>query len=119
MKPLGPMDDKDFILCGICGEENDTGMGYAPDGKNKILWCCRECMEIAPHVYGVIPVKASFYAKEARDRASLEGGLFLEKIGKTDLATLTEQEWNDFLDTLFRARAFEFRRLYAGHVPPF
>lgn len=114
-----PTDDLSFPICGVCGDHQETGLGYCPNGKDRILWCCRDCLEIAPHVYGVVKVKQSFYAAEARDKAGEAGGAYLEKIGKFSLAELTLDEWREFLDILFRERADRLRSLYAGHVPPF
>lgn len=113
------MDDPSFAICGVCGDEHDCGLGYAPNGKDRILWACTECLDIAPHVYGVVGMKGSFYGREARDKAGEMGGAYLEKIGKTDLGAMTETEWREFLDVLFRARADALRRMYAGHVAPF
>lgn len=112
-----PMSDTSFALCGVCGDEHDCGLGYAPDGENKILWCCRECLDIAPHVYGVVPLKASLYGVLARDYAGVKAGSYLESLGKTDLAVLAPEEWGHFLDVIIKERSLEIRRLYAGHVP--
>ena len=111
------MDDTSFAICGVCGEEHDCGLGFAPDGASTILWSCTECLDIAPHVYGVVGMKMSRYAAEAREKAGAAGGEYLEKIGQTDLGKLTPDQWSAFLDTLFRARSSALRILYAGHVP--
>lgn len=119
MKRSGPMDDASFAICGVCGGEHDCGLGYAPNGKDQILWACTECLDIAPHVYGVVGMKSSFYSQQARDKAGEAGGAYLERIGKFSLAELTQDEWREFLDVLFKTRAEHLRFLYAGHVAPF
>jgi hypothetical protein len=118
MRRPGPMDDTSFAICGVCGDEHDCGFGYAPDNSNTILWACTECLPIAPHVYGVVSVKMSRYAADARDAAGRAGGAYLEKVGTTDLGSLTREQWDTFLETLFRARASALRILFAGHVVP-
>jgi hypothetical protein len=42
----------------------------------------------------------STWQKEAFDKAGIQGGEYLERIGKTDLAELTEKEWNEFIENI-------------------
>ena len=40
------------------------------------------------------------YESEAMTVGGLHGGQYLESIGKSDLATLTETEWDRFIDAV-------------------
>lgn len=61
---------------------------------------------------------------EAMTVGGQQGGEYLESIGKTDLATLTETEWDRFLDAVItgycdhlRALAARDRRRLDGMAP--
>lgn len=113
------MRDLSFALCGVCGDENDSGLGYAPDDQSRIMWLCKECVPIASGVYGAPAKMKSKYSNDARDYAGQKAGAYLEKIGKFDLRELTEDEWKEFLDTFWKERTTELRRLLAEFAPPF
>jgi len=49
--------------------------------------------------------------------ASEKGGAYLDRIGKTDLATMTNNEWMSFLETAIRAYEEKTMELYGD--PPF
>lgn len=55
---------------------------------------------------------------EAMYAASDEGGKYLESIGITDLAKMSEDQWMTFIETV--VRAFEEKRSELwGNQPPF
>lgn len=65
----------------------------------------------------------SFVLDEYEIGSALEAGeaagLYLEQIRKTDLANLTDDEWREFLRTLFRSFEKVMRRKILNHEPPF
>ena len=83
------------------------------------MWTCKECIEVAQLVYGVPEMERAAHDAEARDNAGEKAGAYLEKIGKSDLATLTQEEWRAFLDTFRREWSSQMRRLGASCAPPF
>lgn len=45
------------------------------------------------------------------------GGEYLESIGKTDLATLTRDEWGEFCALIFTGTCAELKRLADDEIP--
>ena len=56
---------------------------------------------------------------KAIEAASEPAGAYLDSIGKTDLATLTEGEWYRFLEEVSIAYHEEMDRQRASGAPPF
>lgn len=92
----------EHCVCVICARPG-VGLGFVKRGtrtahKREILWLCddQECWEIA----------AMIGTKKQKEFARLDGiasadgvdeaGAYLDTIGKTDLATLTREEWLEF-----------------------
>lgn len=59
------------------------------------------------------------FEKKALDAASDKAGTFLEGVGKTDLATMTAEEWRELLATVFVSAAAEIQRLTDEDAVPF
>lgn len=59
------------------------------------------------------------FEKKALDAASDKAGAFLEGVGKTDLATMTAEEWRELLATVFVSAAAEIQRLTDEDAVPF
>lgn len=55
--------------------------------------------------------------KRAVSTASEEVGAYLESIGKTDLATMTEDEWLGFVAHAYGTVAEEVRKIWENEVP--
>lgn len=92
-------------VCGCCGR-TATGFGYAPKSGQTILWVCDDvqCLQLAKDSYTMKQDQFTRLESLAAGRGGEEGGSFLDGIGKTDLATLTEAEWFEFC-----------RRIVAGY----
>lgn len=80
------------------------GIGYAPNrsrtvGVDQIAWCCDdpECIAIARDSYEMKQLEFSRIDQLAAGDAGEKGGAYLDSIGKTDLAQLSEEEWQQFL----------------------
>lgn len=93
------------VLCGCCGR-TATGFGYAPKTGQSILWVCDDpqCLQIAKDSYTMKQDQFTRIESLASGRGGEAGGEFLDSIGKTDLATLTPDEWFEFC-----------RRIVAGY----
>lgn len=92
-------------VCGVCAR-SATGFGYAPRTGQSILWVCDDpdCLQVAKDTYTMKQDQFSRLESLAAGKGGAEGGQFLDDIGKTDLATLTPDEWHEFL-----------RRIVAGY----
>lgn len=95
-----PREFSDRVCC-VCARPA-TGMGFAPKGARSvshIAWTCddRECLEIARDSYSMKQTEFSRLDHLATLDAGGAGGEYLDKIGKSDLASLTEEEWQGFL----------------------
>lgn len=49
--------------------------------------------------------------RAARRAAGIDGGKYLESLGKYDLSALTPEEYNLFVEHIFNGYQFEMRRL--------
>lgn len=86
-----------------------------PFGSHPITHCCSmHCLDIT---YRSHPVKPEVNESEAVSRASGEVGAYLDTIGKTDLATMSEHEWNGFLLHAFKTIANQVRDICDEQVP--
>jgi hypothetical protein len=81
-------------LCGCCGR-TATGFGYAPRTGQTILWVCDDpaCLQLAKDSYSMKQEIFTRLESLAAGKGGEEGGAYLDTIGKTDLATLTTDEW--------------------------
>lgn len=59
------------------------------------------------------------FEKQAVEAASEKAGAYLEEIGKTDLATMTGEEWRQLLSTVFVAATAQIQRLTDEDAVPF
>lgn len=63
--------------------------------------------------------KLNHFENQALDAASDKAGAFLEGIDKTDLATMSGDEWRELLATVFVAATAEIQRLTDEDAVPF
>ena len=75
--------------------------------------CSDECAK----VYIMRPEKLDFNEKAAVAAGGQAAGAYLESIGKTDLATLTEPQWLRFCETLFAETCADLRRQADDCIP--
>lgn len=96
----------DDAVCGSCGR-SAVGYGYAPPHHNApVLWTCDdpECLTIARNSYAMKQDEFTRIESLAAGEGGAEGGAYLDQICKTDLASLTADEWYEFC-----------RRIVAGY----
>lgn len=84
-------------ICSCCGRAA-TGFGYSPDHRQKPLWVCDDegCLQVAKSSYKLPQDQFTRLESLASGKGGEEGGAFLDTIGKTDLATLSPDEWYEF-----------------------
>lgn len=83
--------------------------------------CSMNCLTIIAKRKGKMPGPETLdrIELEAVEAASQVAGEYLEQIGKTDLATMTANEWHGFLGHAFKTIAGEVQRLYEEREVPF
>lgn len=59
------------------------------------------------------------YETAARDEAGEMAGAYLDSLGKTDLASLTEEEWRTFLHQVIVGFEASLRRRFLARAAPF
>lgn len=115
------IDRHDEAVCGVCARQS-VGFGYTPDFNRTrpIIWVCDdpECLQIASESYTMKQQEYSRIEALARDHGGAEGGAYLDTIGKTDLATMTEDQWREFLSKVIGGYR-EFLKAETGRRSPF
>jgi hypothetical protein len=106
-------------LCAICHRQ-PRGFGWfnphyrlsdpRRDTSRKHL-CSRTCQDICHGRKGMIDPTPN--EAEAMTVGGQMGGEYLESIGKSDLATLTETEWDRFIDAVVTGYCDHLRELAA------
>lgn len=96
--------------CHVCQRAALPGLNYV----GKLL--CAECAPY-PHA-GLLMIEFTQTEEAAIEVGGQAAGQYLDKVGKTDLADLTKQEWFDFL-CAFLAGYSEHMRAEVREAPPF
>lgn len=96
--------------CAVCGRESKGWAISAPDKKFD-QFCSDTCARLFM-TRSITPRES-----DAAEKGGQEAGAYLERIGKTDLASLSLDEWKSFCETLYRATCDELRRQADDEVP--
>lgn len=110
--------------CAIC-RRAESGVGYAPPGRRKkgtplqVTWCCKSDIELGRAVHHLPQDILSRIERESVSAAGDDAGAYLDKIGKTDLATLSREEWEEFLNTFLNGFGEHMRKRLATETAPF
>lgn len=111
--------------CFICKRRHDN-LGFTTNSKtNPIKWLCWECLDDThngirsklPKVYHMPKRQLDEFEARALEDGGNAGGEYLDSIGKTDLATLTEEEWATFWRLGFVAYSDSMREIVSREVP--
>lgn len=113
--------DREPVACGVCRRRASTGFGWAGQQGRPIMWLCDDpiCGQLARTVYEMPKLKLDAFEEAARDDAGDMAGAYLESIDKTDLATLTADEWATFLHQVIVGFEASLRRRILGNAAPF
>lgn len=86
-----------------------------------MLWTCGspDCNVTLQRVYGMSVESLSQVEMEAINKAGAVAGAWLDDVGKTDLAALSRDEWEQFLCRLIDGYQCELRRLMQADRVPF
>lgn len=94
-----------FDICACCARDS-AGFGYTPKHGQPALIVCDDpqCLQIARETYHMKQDTFTRIERLAVEKGGEEAGEFLDAIGRTDLSTMTSDEWGEFC-----------RRLVAGY----
>lgn len=112
--------DPEPVICGVC-RRRAWGIGWAGRQGRPVLWMCDDpdCQSVARTVYEMPKSQLDAFEEDARDEAGEMAGAYLDTLGKTDLASLTEDEWKAFLHQVLVGFETSLRRRFTAHVAPF
>jgi hypothetical protein len=108
------------VLCAVC-HRTAWHLGYRPHDKAKLIWLCDDnrCQGAAKAIYNMPTQKLDLYEQKARDLASAECGQFLDEIGCTDLAQLTDGQWREFWNRFVLGYEKHAREIHESNAAPF
>lgn len=97
--------------CATCGRQSRGFTATIPDiGFHQ--FCSLEClMKFTKHN------PATNDERKAALIGGNDGGQYLDRIGKTDLASLTGEEWEEFCALIFTGTCAELKRLADDEIP--
>ncbi len=86
-----------YGVCGVCACQA-SGFGYAPSDRHRTMWVCDDpdCLTIARGTYTMSQSDWNTIERDAIRQAGSQAGAWLDSIGKTDMAALTADEWDQF-----------------------
>lgn len=110
-------------ICFICKRRHDN-LSYGPP-RAPLKPVCWECLDDThngirsklPKVYHMPKRQLDDFERRALEDGGNAAGAYLDEIGKTDLATLTEEEWATFWRLGFVAYADSMREMVRTEVP--
>jgi hypothetical protein len=103
--------------CFVC-KRRATGLGLGNDRTlARPQWLCVECAMMADQIRNV--KRLDMYEVGALNDAGREAGEWLDTIGKTDLATLSEIEYREFIKRAILAFGNSIREKIREHKAPF
>lgn len=96
--PLHRFAGPEPACCAVCRRQAGQ-WGYSPRAHSPILWLCSDpvCLGSGSKVYTMSEREMTIFEIKARNEAGAKAGAYLDKIGRTDLGTLNEEEWFRFL----------------------
>jgi len=106
-------DRTTYGVCGVCACLAG-GFGYAPSDRRRPIWVCDDpdCLTLARETYTMRQVEWIEIELQAIRDAGNHAGEWLDRTGKTDLATLTPDEWEAFCKHMVAS----YRSQLAYHV---
>lgn len=105
-------------ICASCARPA-VGYGIVAKYQDQVLWCCGEpdCFVVTQDTYTMQPREFGRIDQIATIKAGEAAGEYLDSIGKSDLAELTEAEWNTFLLTVVGEYRFALHETLRGEAP--
>lgn len=107
-------------VCAVCGRESVDAIGVGAGHRVPMVWTCSQRCRIAvlSTYQHLVEDDLGHFERIAREYGGTKGGHYLEQIGKTDLAELTQDQWRTYLHAVFDAYADAMVRQYKRvHAP--
>lgn len=109
--------------CAVCRRRaEDFGYGVLDDdGKAHVIRCCSsaECVYAVHRIATMSEKKLDAFEQKALAEAGNGAGEYLDRIGRTDLAKLTDKQWIAFLGLILTGYEDSLRRQMTEHEAPF
>lgn len=110
----------DPACCMVC-RRHAYAIGTTKGNKLPIYWLCDDpaCLKFGKTVLNMAAKKLDMYEQKALRLAGEEAGEYLDQIGKSDLAKLTEPEWHNFCEKMLTGYERNMRDIIASGEAPF
>jgi Family of unknown function (DUF6511) len=112
-------------ICAVC-RRRAVWLGYSPMSKHlspqgPVVWLCDDegCHRAARSAYAMPNKELNDLEQSAALEAGAMAGRYLDQIGITDLAKLTDQQWREFLRRLLTGFEQTLRRKILDGESPF
>lgn len=107
-------------LCAVC-HRHAFGVGYAPKQGQKLIWLCDDngCHGAAREIFRMPQAQLDAHEIGAALAGGEAAGMYLDEIGKTDIATLDGDEWRHFLKLIVTTFEVTMRKRILNGEPPF
>jgi hypothetical protein len=79
-------------VCTLCKRRHDN-LGYSPTQRHPIKWLCWRCLPFAKWIYKMKTQQLDVYEMDAIFDGGEKAGQYLDQIGQTDLAKLSEDQF--------------------------
>lgn len=115
-----PLASDVHVGCAVCRGQA-WEQGYKPSRFKPGLWACRDprCAHLLKKVWMMTKETLDAYEQKAALAAGDDAGAWLDGIGKTDLAALTKDEWEQFLGMIVLGFQSHMRELIENGEAPF
>jgi hypothetical protein len=115
-----PLATDHSVICAVCRGYAGP-IGFKPARKDPAIWFCddKRCQALARKVYAMTKEQLEAYEYKAGMAAGDQAGAYLDQIGRTDLAELTREQWEEFIARVIIGFQHEMRRMIGSHEAPF
>lgn len=110
--------------CDVCRRRH-MNVGYAPSDRHPVKWTCRACLKAAEDpilvqkIYHMPRKRLDEFEERALAKGGETAGSYLDDIGKTDLAVLSAEEWEEFCARLLVGYSNAMREMLSKDEAPF
>lgn len=107
--------------CAVC-RWAEQGLGYLPQSRKIVTnatWTCEHDILLASTVHHMKSEELNAIEHNALMAGGDRAGAYLDEIGKTDLAQLSEEEWTIFLCRVLDGFGESMRDQLKAHSAPF
>ncbi len=120
MSAIARFTTKQPTVCAVC-RRRAMWLGFTPHYRSPIAWLCDDggCHAVARKVYQMPDQILDAFEQGAVFEAGADAAGYLEEVGTTDLAKLSEKEWREFLRRVIVGFEQVLRRKILDNEAPF